>query len=64
MRIFELCSLNPSDNDLESNNIPIDGKGVKERIKQLGNQESYCCPGSVSKKYRSLRLFICKQIAV
>ena len=39
MRISELCSLKPSDIDLESNNILIYGKGAKERILQLGNQE-------------------------
>ena len=39
MRISELCSLKPSDMDFESNNILIYGKGAKERIIQLGNQE-------------------------
>lgn len=39
MRISELCSLKPTDIDLESNNILIYGKGAKERIIQLGNQE-------------------------
>lgn len=39
MRISELCSLKPSDIDLESRNILIYGKGAKERIIQLGNQE-------------------------
>lgn len=39
MRISELCSLKPSDVDLESNNILIYGKGSKERILQLGNQD-------------------------
>lgn len=39
MRISELCSLKPSDIDLESNNILIYGKGAKERIIQLGNRE-------------------------
>ncbi|MDE5820501.1 MAG: tyrosine-type recombinase/integrase [Lachnospiraceae bacterium] len=39
MRISELCSLKPSDIDLESNNILIYGKGAKERIIQLGNWE-------------------------
>lgn len=39
MRISELCSLKPSDIDFESNNILIYGKGAKERIIQLGNQE-------------------------
>ena len=39
MRISELCSLKPSDIDLESNNILIYGKGAKERIIQIGNQE-------------------------
>lgn len=39
MRISELCSLKPSDIDFESKNILIYGKGAKERIIQLGNQE-------------------------
>ena len=39
MRISELCSLRPSDIDLESNNILIYGKGSKERILQLGNHK-------------------------
>lgn len=39
MRISELCSLKPSDVDLKSNNILIYGKGSKERIIQLGNQD-------------------------
>lgn len=39
MRISELCSLRPSDIDLESRNILIYGKGARERIIQLGNQE-------------------------
>lgn len=41
MRISELCSLKPSDIDLESSNILIYGKGAKERIIQLGNQEVF-----------------------
>ncbi len=39
MRISELCSLKPSDVDLESNTILIYGKGAKERVIQLGNRE-------------------------
>lgn len=39
MRISELCSLKPSDIDLENNSILIYGKGSKERILQLGNQD-------------------------
>lgn len=39
MRISELCSLKPSDIDLESDNILIYGKGAKERIIQLGNRD-------------------------
>lgn len=39
MRISELCSLKPSDIDLESNTILIYGKGAKERIIQLGNHD-------------------------
>lgn len=39
MRISELCSLKPSDIDLESNTVLIYGKGSKERILQLGNSE-------------------------
>lgn len=39
MRISELCSLKPSDVDLENNTVLIYGKGAKERILQLGNPE-------------------------
>lgn len=39
VRISELCSLKPSDIDLESNMVLIYGKGAKERILQLGNPE-------------------------
>lgn len=39
MRISELCSLKPQNIDLESNNILIYGKGAKERMLQIGNQE-------------------------
>ena len=39
MRISELCSLKPSDIDLKNNTVLIYGKGAKERIIQLGNQE-------------------------
>ena len=39
MRISELCSLKPSDIDLENNTVLIYGKGAKERILQIGNHE-------------------------
>lgn len=39
MRISELCSLKPFDIDLEGCTILIYGKGGKERIIQIGNQE-------------------------
>lgn len=39
IRISELCSLKPSDIDLENNTVLIYGKGAKERIIQLGNPE-------------------------
>lgn len=39
MRISELCSLKPTDVDLENNTILIYGKGAKERILQIGNDE-------------------------
>ncbi len=39
MRISELCSLKPSDIDLENNTVLIYGKGSKERILQFGNCE-------------------------
>ncbi len=39
IRISELCSLRPSDIDLESKNILIYGKGAKERILQIGNSQ-------------------------
>lgn len=39
MRISELCSLKPSDIDLENKTVLIYGKGARERILQLGNPE-------------------------
>ena len=39
MRISELCSLKPTDIDLENNTVLIYGKGAKERILQLGNPD-------------------------
>lgn len=39
IRISELCSLKPSDIDLQNNTVLIYGKGAKERILQLGNPE-------------------------
>lgn len=39
MRISELCSLKPENVDLQNNSILIYGKGRKERILQIGNQE-------------------------
>lgn len=39
MRISELCSLKPSDIDLENSTVLIYGKGSKERILQFGNCE-------------------------
>lgn len=39
MRISELCSLKPSDIDLQSNSILIYGKGAKERIIHIGNPD-------------------------
>jgi integrase/recombinase XerD len=39
MRISELCSLKPSDIDLNNNTVLIYGKGAKERILQIGSKE-------------------------
>ena len=39
MRISELCSLKPSDIDLENKTVLIYGKGARERLLQLGNPE-------------------------
>ncbi|MCL2765709.1 MAG: tyrosine-type recombinase/integrase [Treponema sp.] len=39
IRVSELCSLNIENIDLHNGNIRIMGKGKKERILQLGNQE-------------------------
>lgn len=39
MRIFELCSLLPQDVDLNEDIVFINGKGAKERILQIGNQQ-------------------------
>lgn len=38
MRISELCSLKPADIDLYDGNILIYGKGAKERMIQIGNE--------------------------
>lgn len=39
MRISELCSIKPCNIDFHTNTILIYGKGAKERILQIGNQE-------------------------
>lgn len=39
MRISELCSLKPADIDLYDGNILIYGKGAKERMIQIGNED-------------------------
>lgn len=39
MRISELCNLKPKDIDMENQFVLIWGKGAKERIVQIGNQE-------------------------
>lgn len=39
MRISELCSLKQSDLDLVSKRVLIFGKGAKERVLQIGNEE-------------------------
>ena len=39
MRISELCSIKPENIDLQNNSVLIYGKGRKERILQIGNQE-------------------------
>lgn len=39
IRISELCQLKPTDIDLENNSMLIYGKGAKERLLQIGNQE-------------------------
>jgi site-specific recombinase XerD len=39
IRISELCSLKPSDIDLESQNVLIYGKGSKERMIQIGSMD-------------------------
>lgn len=39
IRISELCSLKPSDIDLENKTLLIYGKGSKERLLQIGNPE-------------------------
>ncbi|MDD6157353.1 MAG: tyrosine-type recombinase/integrase [Lachnospiraceae bacterium] len=52
MRISELCSLKPSDIDMESHNILIYGKGSKERIIQLENPEVISAITSYREKFR------------
>lgn len=39
IRIFELCSLTPTDVNLNENTILIHGKGAKERILHIGNNQ-------------------------
>ena len=39
IRVSELCSLRPSDIDLQVGTVRIYGKGAKERIVQIGNAE-------------------------
>ena len=39
IRIFELCSLKPYDIDLIEDILLINGKGAKERILQIGNEQ-------------------------
>lgn len=39
IRIFELCSLTPKDVNLTEGYVFINGKGSKERILQIGNQQ-------------------------
>lgn len=39
LRIFELCALSPKDIDLTEDTIFINGKGSKERILQIGNDQ-------------------------
>lgn len=39
LRISELCSLKPSNIDLQEQNILIYGKGSKERRLQIGNDD-------------------------
>lgn len=39
LRISELCSLTPSDVDLTTRNLLIYGKGAKERMIQIGNDD-------------------------
>lgn len=39
LRIFELCSLSPRDINLSEDIILINGKGAKERILQIGNEQ-------------------------
>lgn len=39
LRISELCNLHPKDIDMEDMSILIKGKGAKERIIQIGNQQ-------------------------
>ena len=39
LRIFELCNLVPDDVNLSENTVFINGKGAKERILQIGNNQ-------------------------
>lgn len=51
MRVFELCSLKPSDVDLNTDVIRIHGKGSKERLIQIGNQQVHDILSFYQKSY-------------
>lgn len=51
LRIFELCSLSPKDIDLLNDIIRIKGKGAKERIVQIGNNQVHDSLVDYKKEY-------------
>lgn len=51
IRIFELCSLTPADVNLNENTILIHGKGAKERILHIGNNQVHDILSIYSKSY-------------
>lgn len=65
MRISELCSLKPSDIDLENKTVLIYGKGARERILQLGNPEVLSALTAYQDTFRediaSCGYFFCEQ---
>lgn len=53
LRIFELCNLGPEDVNLSQDTVYVNGKGLKERILQIGNQQVHDALVNYKKAYDS-----------